>query len=460
MTHTKWYLRAVLFALVLGLSLSATFLFLVSIAQADPETWYLRSGTGSACGPGEQESLNLSTGSSAVTKVLDGTGDTWNRVELTTRSIAPGDWQVLFDTTLGIGLGPSNRIAVLVERRDGNCTVQQTIIDQEVTITELLPSEYATASTNPGQVDFNAGDILTVSFSQTSGNQTVSLHYAGSLGSNADSRLLHPDTLVVVPVSNTTDVIESIQAFLGIEASETTDLTETVKVSLGISTSESASLGESVFSGVSASPSSTSSIQESVTSVVQRFSSNDFLEATSLVEITRAALGVGHLDTSTLQESVTFVVQRFNSTDFLETNSLVETTRAALGVGRSDTSTLQESVTFVVLRADSRGDDDDGSDSSFPPGAPGTDEEVISTPSQESDIALEPLGANLVRLWHFDNTAKEWSFYDPSPTFATVNAITEIVPMQAYWIRVEQDQIVVLNGRERFLFAGWNLIGW
>jgi hypothetical protein len=122
--------------------------------------------------------------------------------------------------------------------------------------------------------------------------------------------------------------------------------------------------------------------------VVQRFSSNDFLEATSLVEITRAALGVGHLDTSTLQESVTFVVQRFSSNNFLETSTLAETTRAALGVGRSDTSTLQESVTFVVLRADSRGDDDDGSDSSFPPGAPGTDEEVISTPSQESDIAL------------------------------------------------------------------------
>jgi hypothetical protein len=131
-------------------------------------------------------------------------------------------------------------------------------------------------------------------------------------------------------------------------------------------------LEESVFSEVSASPSSTNSIQESVTSVVQRFSSNDFLD----------------------------------------TNSLAETTRAALGVGNTDTSTLQESVTFVVLRADNRGDNNDDDDSSVPPGVPGTDEEIISTPSHEPALALEPLGENLVRLWHLDNTTKKWSFYD------------------------------------------------
>jgi hypothetical protein len=295
-----------------------------------------------------------------VTKVLNGTGDTWNRVEQTARSIAPGDWQVFFDATADVGLGPPNRVTVLVERRDENCTLQQTIIDQEIIITQLLILEYETVPTNPGQVDFNAGDILTVRSSQTSGNQNVTLRYADSSGSNADSRLLHPDTLAAVPASDNTNFIEAIQTFIGVGVPETAEVTETIQVSLGVSTSESASLGESVFSEVG---------------------------------------------------------------------------------------------------ADSRGGDDDD-DARFPPAVPETDEEIISTPSQESDVALEPLGENLVRLWHFDNTTKEWSFYDPSPAFATVNVITEIVPMQAYWVRIEQDQVVVLNGRERFLFAGWNLIGW
>jgi hypothetical protein len=90
-----------------------------------------------------------------VTKVLNGTGDTWNRVEPTARSIAPGDWQVFFDATLDLGLGLSSDVTVLLERRDGNCTVQQTIIAQEIAVTNLLPTEHTTASANPGQVDFN-----------------------------------------------------------------------------------------------------------------------------------------------------------------------------------------------------------------------------------------------------------------------------------------------------------------
>ena len=71
-----------------------------------------------------------------------------------------------------------------------------------------------------------------------------------------------------------------------------------------------------------------------------------------------------------------------------------------------------------------------------------------------------PLQDNLVRVWHFSNTTKEWAFYDPRPIFAESNTVEELVLGEAYFIRINNDQIAVLSGKEHRLFAGWNLIGW
>ena len=81
------------------------------------------------------------------------------------------------------------------------------------------------------------------------------------------------------------------------------------------------------------------------------------------------------------------------------------------------------------------------------------------TPTEVAS-ALELLQSNLVRVWHFDNTTKEWTFYDPRPVFAASNTLKELVPGEAYTIRVINDQTATLNRKVQRLYAGWNLIGW
>jgi hypothetical protein len=83
-------------------------------------------------------------------------------------------------------------------------------------------------------------------------------------------------------------------------------------------------------------------------------------------------------------------------------------------------------------------------------------------PPAEPAKALAPLVAadNLLRVWTFDNSTKEWSFFDPRPVFAAANTIKELVTGRVYWINVESNQTSTLNGKERSLFAGWNIVAW
>ena len=83
--------------------------------------------------------------------------------------------------------------------------------------------------------------------------------------------------------------------------------------------------------------------------------------------------------------------------------------------------------------------------------------------------AVEPLADNLVRVFRFNNTTKEWSFHDPRPEFAEANTLDQFAAGEPYWIRVEENQTVELNGQSRTLTcvnAGtpqedcWNLIVW
>ena len=59
--------------------------------------------------------------------------------------------------------------------------------------------------------------------------------------------------------------------------------------------------------------------------------------------------------------------------------------------------------------------------------------------------ALLPLGNNLVRVFHFNNATKAWSFYDPRPEFTDLNTLTELSPGQPYWILVRDNASVRLN---------------
>jgi hypothetical protein len=83
--------------------------------------------------------------------------------------------------------------------------------------------------------------------------------------------------------------------------------------------------------------------------------------------------------------------------------------------------------------------------------------------------ALAPLGDALERVFHFDNSSKTWSFFDPRPEFADVNTLTEIVEAQVYWMKVTRSVSLSLNGKQRELSCAnegtpqqdcWNLVVW
>lgn len=82
------------------------------------------------------------------------------------------------------------------------------------------------------------------------------------------------------------------------------------------------------------------------------------------------------------------------------------------------------------------------------------------SPVVETATALEPLAENLVRVWSFDNATKGWSYYDPRPVFASTATVTQLVRGRIYWIKLNDAQTVTLNGEERTMYVGWNLLAW
>src|SRR3972149_10994031 len=91
------------------------------------ETWYARTGTGAACGPGTRRPLSQTAGTSPATEDIT-SEHTWNRTE-SARSIQAGNWSVVADVTTGSGGGQPNRVTCVVERRNASCVVQQTILN-------------------------------------------------------------------------------------------------------------------------------------------------------------------------------------------------------------------------------------------------------------------------------------------------------------------------------------------
>ena len=91
-------------------------------------------------------------------------------------------------------------------------------------------------------------------------------------------------------------------------------------------------------------------------------------------------------------------------------------------------------------------------------------EGAIGTEVTAAD-GLANLGDNLVAVFHFNNAAKEWSFYDPRPEFADLNTLDNMVQGEAYWILIAEDvEEVVLNNKVRSLTCRgddcWNLEVW
>ena len=306
------------------------------IVQAAPENWRLRSSAGSACGNGDRESLNQTAGSNAATKALDGSGDTWNRTE-SARTIGAGDWQLFFDATTGSGGGSPNKVTVLVERRNSSCVVQgSAIINEEVTTTKGATQEYATAATASGSVDLAAGDLITVTLTQTNGGQTVTLRYDGADGGDADSKLVHPGEPTLVSVSDSVPITDSAQSAVSSAVSAAAGITDSIGEVLGI---------HFTLEGVPI-----------------------------LSDSVRVGLGIGPADAASFQELA--------STGFIpaDTSTTTDTTRAAIHASgvyygsvaadvltmfpENDRAKLGDTVDYFVIRSEDEGD--------FPVGVPVT----------------------------------------------------------------------------------------
>ena len=77
---------------------------------------------------------------------------------------------------------------------------------------------------------------------------------------------------------------------------------------------------------------------------------------------------------------------------------------------------------------------------------------------------LAPLGNNLVRVFHFNNATKTWSFYDQRPEFAELNTLSALTSGEPYWIMTRESHRITFNGQAQTdaCHEGtcWNQIVW
>jgi hypothetical protein len=95
-----------------------------------------------------------------------------------------------------------------------------------------------------------------------------------------------------------------------------------------------------------------------------------------------------------------------------------------------------------------------------PTPAPTATPAATATPAPGTGALLAPLGDNLVVVWSYDKRGRSWRYFSPRPGFAGMNQLSTMVTDQLYWVRVKEDQLVLLNGRQRTVTAGWTLIHW
>ena len=161
------------------------------------EGWKLRTDAGEACGPGTRKALSETHGSAPTEQSL-ATENTWNRLE--SRNFIQGSWDSKLDITCGSGGGPPNKVRFIIERRNSACVVQETIVNQERTLTKgAVCKAYSLGVHGVAPKTFNPGDILTVRIVQTNGNQATEICYNGAFGSDHDSRQINPDAVTPPP---------------------------------------------------------------------------------------------------------------------------------------------------------------------------------------------------------------------------------------------------------------------
>ena len=78
--------------------------------------------------------------------------------------------------------------------------------------------------------------------------------------------------------------------------------------------------------------------------------------------------------------------------------------------------------------------------------------------------ALESMGDNLVRVFHFDHSDQTWLFYDPRPEFAGLNTLSFLYGGWYYWILVRDSVSITSHSKIYSLTCRngdcWNRIVW
>lgn len=88
-----------------------------------------------------------------------------------------------------------------------------------------------------------------------------------------------------------------------------------------------------------------------------------------------------------------------------------------------------------------------------------------------TSVGFAPLieAENLERAFFFQNTSKDWLFFDPRESFANKNTLLDVREGEVYWLQVKRTQTVTLNGTERTLSCilekqeainCWNVLVW
>ncbi|MFH1391427.1 MAG: hypothetical protein ABIH20_03910, partial [Candidatus Diapherotrites archaeon] len=166
-----------------------------NIIVADPETLYLTSGAGDACGVGSDEALSGTAGASNATKLVATTGDSWTFVE-SARSIATGTWDVYLDLTHDNsgGQGSERDTRVLLRHMNSSCVEQAILIDVTQQPGKGATAEFTFEATSVAQIDYTAGDILLLEvFNPNAAENTV---YYNNSTSAYDSRIVHPAEII------------------------------------------------------------------------------------------------------------------------------------------------------------------------------------------------------------------------------------------------------------------------
>jgi len=87
---------------------------------------------------------------------------------------------------------------------------------------------------------------------------------------------------------------------------------------------------------------------------------------------------------------------------------------------------------------------------------------LVGAPTPLVDVYA--MSDSILRVFRFNNTTKVWAFNDRRPEFADANTLDEVVTGGVYWLLIDQDVVLDIDGLELNLTCTgddcWNLVVW